>query len=198
MLRAAARLHRDQARYAVGEVIQEPRPCQLQIHDLARLQVDPVQLEHSLRRIHAYDRSANRPSRTLRWPGKTPNLPLQHLDAVGPRGSTSALSTFHIRGGRRPFHFLRQAVEYTLATCPIFRGHLSSSLRWCPARWCKRFSAGVDGGAMESSSGPAARRPPGRRPSSVFVWLGLRFSDTNRAKRRDDDDRRHDGLSEAA
>ena len=25
---------------------------------------------------------------------------------------------------------------------------------WCPERWCKRFSAGADGGAMESSSGP--------------------------------------------
>ena len=68
MLQAAARLHRDQARYAVGEVLQEPRPCQLEIHDLARLQVDPVQLENPLRRIHAYDRSANqRSDRATPW-----------------------------------------------------------------------------------------------------------------------------------
>ena len=59
MLRAAARLHPDQARRAIGKVLQELCPCQLQTHDLARLHIDPVQLKHPSRRIHADDRSAS-------------------------------------------------------------------------------------------------------------------------------------------
>ena len=46
MLRAAARLHRDQARREVGEVLQELRSCQLQVDDLTRLHIDPMQLKH--------------------------------------------------------------------------------------------------------------------------------------------------------
>jgi len=61
VLRAAARLHRDHAGRAVGEVIQELRPGQPQIHDLARLHTDPVQLEHSLCRIHSDHGSVMRP-----------------------------------------------------------------------------------------------------------------------------------------
>ena len=57
--RPAARLHRDHARHAIGEVLQELRPGQLQIHDLAGLHIDPVQLEHALRRIHPDDGSAS-------------------------------------------------------------------------------------------------------------------------------------------
>ena len=56
VLCAAARFHRDQAGRAVGEVLQELRPCRF-IHDLARFHIDPMQLEHPLRRIHADDRS---------------------------------------------------------------------------------------------------------------------------------------------
>ena len=39
----AARLHRDQAGRTDGEVLQELRPCQLQVHDLARFHIDPTQ-----------------------------------------------------------------------------------------------------------------------------------------------------------
>ena len=48
VLRAAARLHRDQARRAIDEVFQELRPRQPQVHNLARLHIDPVQLKHPL------------------------------------------------------------------------------------------------------------------------------------------------------
>ena len=56
MLRAAAGLHRDQARRAIGEMFQKLRPHQPQVDDLARLHIDPMQLEYPLRRIHADDR----------------------------------------------------------------------------------------------------------------------------------------------
>ena len=59
MLRAAAGLHRDQARRAIGEMFQKLRPHQPQVDDLARLHIDPMQLKHPLRRIHADDRSVS-------------------------------------------------------------------------------------------------------------------------------------------
>ena len=59
MLCAAARLHRDQTRHAVGEVLQKLRPRQLQVHDLASLRIDPMQLKHSFRRIDADNGSAS-------------------------------------------------------------------------------------------------------------------------------------------
>ena len=59
MLRAAAGLHRDQARHAIGEMFQKLRPHQPQVDDLARLHIDPMQLKHPLRRIHADDRSVS-------------------------------------------------------------------------------------------------------------------------------------------
>ena len=59
MLRATAGLHRDQARRAIGEMFHKLRPHQPQIDDLARLHIDPMQLEHPLRCIHADDRSVS-------------------------------------------------------------------------------------------------------------------------------------------
>ena len=47
LLSAAARLLPDHAGRAVGEVLEELLPCQLQVHDFARLHINPVQLEHS-------------------------------------------------------------------------------------------------------------------------------------------------------
>ena len=41
----------------IGEVLQELRPRQPHIHELARLQLDPAQLKYSLRDIHADDGS---------------------------------------------------------------------------------------------------------------------------------------------
>ena len=59
MLGPAARLHRHQAERAVGEVLEELRPCQSQVDDLTRFRVHPVELKHPLRRIDANDRSAS-------------------------------------------------------------------------------------------------------------------------------------------
>ena len=56
VLRAAACLHTDQAWCPIGEMLHELRPRQPQVHDLARLHVDPVQLKHPFCRIHADNR----------------------------------------------------------------------------------------------------------------------------------------------
>lgn len=58
VLRAAVRIHRNQARSTIGEVIEELRPPQLQGHALSRLQLDPVELKRAFRRIHPDDRFA--------------------------------------------------------------------------------------------------------------------------------------------
>ena len=78
MLRATARLHRHQARCAIGEVLQELPARQSHVHDLARLQVDSVQLKHPLRRIHAHDRSDSLHLGPSGLPGKTASSPLAH------------------------------------------------------------------------------------------------------------------------
>ena len=43
----------------ICEVLQEPCPRQLQLHDLTRIHIVPVQVKHPLRRIHADDRSVS-------------------------------------------------------------------------------------------------------------------------------------------
>ena len=44
-----------------------------------------------------------------------------HFDAVGPRGSTSTLTSANIRGGRRPFHFPKEHRTKLHSTNPIER-----------------------------------------------------------------------------
>ena len=46
-----------------------------------------------------------------------------HFDAVGPRGSTSTLTSANIRGGRRPFHFPKEHRQKLHSTNPIERLH---------------------------------------------------------------------------
>ena len=123
VLCAAARFHRDQAGRAVGEVLQELCPCQLQVHDLARFHIDPMQLEHPLRRIHADDRSVSLHLGPSGLPVKSSLFTTWHFDAVGPRGSTSTLTSANIRGGRRPFHFPKEHRQKLHSTNPIERLH---------------------------------------------------------------------------
>ena len=104
MLRAAARLHRDHARHAVGEVLEELRPRQLQIHDLAGLHVDPVQLEHPLRRIHPDDGSASLHSGPSGLPVKSLLFPLGTLMPPAREGPPQPSGRRTSGGGRRPSH----------------------------------------------------------------------------------------------
>ena len=76
VLRAAAGLHADQARRAISEVLHELRPCQPQAHELARLHLDPVQLEYPFRNIHSDDGFCALHAAPLRLPGKTLRPPL--------------------------------------------------------------------------------------------------------------------------
>ncbi len=103
VLRAAAGLHSDQARRVIGEVLQELRPRQPHVHELARLQFDPAQLKHSLRDIHADDGSGNLHLGPFGCLGRPCVFPPWHFDAVGPRGSTSDPRP-DIRNEGRPFH----------------------------------------------------------------------------------------------
>ena len=104
MLRPAARLHRDHARHAVGEVLQELRPRQLQVLDLAGLHIDPVQLEHTLRRIHPDDGSV---SLHLGPSGLPVKSSLFHLGTLMPSAREGPLTprALEHQGGRRPSHF---------------------------------------------------------------------------------------------
>ena len=78
-------------------------------------QVDPVQLEHSLRRIHAYDRSANRHLAPSVGLGRLRIFPFSTLMPSAHEGPPGPLAPLDIGSGRRPFHFLRQTVECTFA-----------------------------------------------------------------------------------
>ena len=57
VLRTAAGLHANHARRPIREMLEELRPAQPLVHHLPGCRVDPVQLEHPLRCIHADDRS---------------------------------------------------------------------------------------------------------------------------------------------
>ena len=105
MLRAAAGLHRDQARRAIGEMFQKLRPHQPQVDDLARLHIDPMQLEHPLRRIHADDRSASLHLGPSGLPVKSSLFPLGTLMPSAREGPPQPSRRSTSGSGRRPFHF---------------------------------------------------------------------------------------------
>ena len=93
MLRASARLHRDNAGSVVGEVLQELRPRQLHFHDLACLHVDPVQLENALCGIHTNYGFVNLHLGPSGLPVNSLLFTTWHSDAVGPRGSNPSYRT---------------------------------------------------------------------------------------------------------
>ena len=93
VLCAAARFHRDQARRAVGEVLQKLRPCQLQAHKFARHDFNPRQLKHRF--------AVSAPTTALLVFILDPPVCLgracsSHLALWMPSASG---------GGRRPYHF---------------------------------------------------------------------------------------------
>ena len=60
----------------MGEVLQELCPRRPYVHVLARVPLDPVQLKHPLRCIHADDRWANLHPVPSRLPEKSTRFPL--------------------------------------------------------------------------------------------------------------------------
>ena len=71
-------------------MLQKLPPGQPQAHELARLRLDPVQLEHPFRNIPSDDGSVTLHLGPSGCPGRPCAFPSWHYDAVGPRGSTSA------------------------------------------------------------------------------------------------------------
>ena len=121
MVRAAAGLHRDQARRAIGEMFQKLRPHQPQVDDLARLHIDPMQLEHPLRRIHADDRSISLHLGPSGLPVKSSLFPLGTLMPSAREGPTQPSRLPVSGGGRRPFHFPREHRQKLHSTNPLER-----------------------------------------------------------------------------
>ena len=155
MLCAAARLHRDQTRHAVGEVLQKLRPRQLQVHDLAGLHIDPMQLEHPLRRIHADNSSTSLHLGPSGLPGKTRCFPLGTLMPSAREGPPLSPPVFRHQGREAPIPF------------PPSDGgiHLSAHLRCYGADIALLFSPTTEGqGEFQRPSCPACNCSGGQRP----------------------------------
>ena len=83
VLSAAARFHADQAGLTVGKMLQKLLALELQIHDLSRFNIHPVQLKYPLCNVNAdygmlHDGSSGLPVKNDMF------LQIWHFDAVGP------------------------------------------------------------------------------------------------------------------
>ena len=86
-------------------MFQKLRPHQPQVDDLARLHIDPMQLEHPLRRIHADHRSVSLHLGPSCLPVKSSLFQTGTLMPSAREGPTQPSRLPVSGGGRRPFHF---------------------------------------------------------------------------------------------